>query len=147
MAADKSQDKGKQIIGENATAEDLAFVRKYWDKLSSSTKKAKWINDPAQHEDYPGQSLVTRNQEVIMNWAGVRRGVPATVPGTEYDGRPGVLRFNFPGYGGESLKEISWDEWLETFNERQLVFIFQEHLKDGRTSNFFKFDSPYREHE
>ena len=147
MDPDSPQAEALQIIGENATADDLEFVKKFWDKLSATTKRSKWINTPSQVEDHPGQSLVTRNHQVIMDWTKKRQAVPATVPGSEYDGRPGVLRFNFPGYGGENLKEISWEKWFETFDERNLVFVFQQHLKNGRTSNFFKLDSPYREHE
>jgi len=107
----------------------------------------KWINTPNEHEDHWGQALATRNHEVIKKWAAQRQATPATVPGTEHEGRPGVLRFNFPGYGGQSLQEISWDDWFQTFETRQLTFIYQEHLKNGRLSNFFKMDSPYREHE
>lgn len=110
-------------------------------------KANKYINSLNEHEDHPGQTLATKNHEVIMNWAQQRGGVPATVPGTEHEGRPGVLRFNFPNYGGQDLKEISWEDWFRTFDERQLTFIYQEHLKNGRLSNFFKMDSPFREHE
>ena len=119
--------------------------RQSTDRLSRSTKYAKWIESPDDHEDHPGQSLVTRNHDVIRRWAEERGAQPATVEGTEHDGRPGVLTFDFPGYGGENLKPISWDEWLQRFDERNLAFHFQEHLKDGRPSNFFQLDSPERE--
>ena len=115
------------------------------DRLSRSTKYAKWIESPDDHEEYPGQSLVTRNHEVIRRWAEERGAQPATVEGSEHDGHPGVLRFDFPGYGGQTLKPISWDEWLQTFDERNLAFHFQEHKKDGSLSNFFRLDSPERE--
>ena len=66
-----------------------------------------------------------------------RRGgaIPATVPGTEDDGRPGRLTLDFPGYWGERLRHISWEEWFRTFDDRHLVFLFPEHLKSGRPSN------------
>jgi hypothetical protein len=114
-------------------------------KLSESTKRAKWIDNTNDHEDHPGQTLATRNHDVIKQWAEERKAVPATVPGTEHDGRPGVLRFNFPGYGGKDLEEISWDDWFKPFDERNLVFLFQEHLKNGNQSNFFRMDNPDRE--
>lgn len=60
-----------------------------------------------------------------------RDAQPATIPGTEYDGRAGVLRFNFAGYGGRELEEIDWEDRFETFDERELVFVFQEHKSDG----------------
>jgi hypothetical protein len=90
------------------------------------------------HEDHPGQSLVTSDGEVVKRWAQDRGAVPATAPGTEHGDHLGVLEFDFPGYGGENLREVSWDEWLSTFAERDLEFVYQEHLKDGRASNFFQ---------
>ncbi|HBY95486.1 MAG TPA: hypothetical protein DEP84_16280 [Chloroflexi bacterium] len=106
-----------------------------------------WIHSLDEHEDHPGQTLAARSHEVIKHWAEERDGKPATVPGTEHNGRPRVLRFDFPGYGGKDLKEISWDEWFKIFDERQLVFLYQEHLSNGNQSNFFMFDSPEREHD
>lgn len=105
----------------------------------------KWIESPKEHEDRPGQSLATRNHQVIRRWAQERRAKPATVPGTEHNGRPGVLRFNFPGYGGRRLQEISWDRWFQSFDERNLIFRFQEHRRDGNQSNFFRLENPARE--
>jgi hypothetical protein len=115
------------------------------ERLSSSTKYAKWINSPNDHEDRPGQSLVTRNHDVIQSWAEERGAQPATVATTEQGHAPRVLRFDFPGYGGKKLKSISWDEWFEPFDERNLAFHFQEHKTDGSLSNFFRLDSPDRE--
>ena len=56
-----------------------------------------------------------------------------------------MLRFNFPGYGGQSLQPINWDDWLRVFEDRDLVFVFQEHKADGQQSNFFILDNPSRE--
>ncbi|MBX6341750.1 MAG: hypothetical protein IRY97_04775 [Thermomicrobiaceae bacterium] len=103
------------------------------------------MTSPDEHEDHPGQTLATRSHEVIKRWAEERNATPATVPGTEHGNRPGVLRFDFPGYGGQELQHISWDDWFTTFDERNLVFLFQEHMKNGNQSNFFRFDSPERE--
>ena len=55
-----------------------------------------------------------------------------------------MLRFDFPGYA-EDLQPVSWDAWCRMFEHRQVVFLFQEHLRSGRRSNFFAFDSPFRE--
>jgi hypothetical protein len=115
------------------------------DRLSRSTQYAKWIESPDDHEDRPGQSLVTRNHEVIRQWAEERGASPATISGTQDQARPRVLRLDFPGYGGEELEKISWEEWFEPFDERNLAFHFQEHKTDGTLSNFFRLDSPDRE--
>lgn len=131
----------------NVTQEEAEFIEEHKDSLSRTTQRARWIHSPDEHEDHPGQSLATQSHEVIMHWAGERGAKPATIPGTEHGGRPGVLRFNFPGYGGKAIKEISWEEWFKPFDQRQLVFVFQEHMKDGTQSNFFQLDSPERERD
>jgi hypothetical protein len=107
-------------------------------------KYEKEITSTGEHEDRPGQTLVTTNHEVIRQWAEERSAKPETVPGSEYEGRPGRLRFDFPGYGGQDLKEISWDDWFRTFDERKLNFIYQEHKADGSQSNFFRLENPGR---
>jgi hypothetical protein len=104
-----------------------------------------WIESPDQRAERPGQTLATQSHDVIRRWAEERGAVPATVPGTERDGRPGVLRFDFPDFGGGRLRAVDWDEWFETFDQRRLVFLFQEQMKSGRESNFFRLDSPDRE--
>ena len=111
---------------------------------NQSQKVVKTVDD---HEDYPGQTLVTGEHDVIRHWAGDRHAQPATVPGTEHEGRPGVLVFDFPGYGGENLSHIDWEEWFRSFDDRKLRFIFQEHLRDGRQSNFFQLENPERQGE
>ena len=45
---------------------------------------------------------------------------------------------NFPGYGGERLQEISWDEFFRKFDEKNLEFLYQEQTRGGEQSNFFK---------
>ena len=104
-----------------------------------------WIEDPDEHERHNGQTLATRNHEVIKSWAEKRRATPSTVPGTGHGGRPGVLTFDFPGYGGQNLQHIGWDDWLGVFDDRHLTFLYQEHKKDGHESNFFRLDKPNRE--
>lgn len=105
----------------------------------------KQISSTREHEDHKGQTLVTSDHDVIRQWAKARDAQPATVPGTEHDRRPGVLTFDFPGYGGDKLRHISWDDWFRTFDDRGLRFLYQEHLRSGKESNFFKLQNPNRE--
>jgi hypothetical protein len=66
-------------------------------------------------------------------------GKPARVRGTGDGGDPGVLRVDFPGGSGEDdLEHISWDEWFEKFDERNLAFLYQESKASGEDSTFFK---------
>lgn len=134
----------KDQMPEKISDKDKDYLKKYADKLSDSTQYARWISNPKDHADHDGQSLVTRSHEVIQKWAEERDAKPATVPGTEHGDRLGVLRFNFPGYGGQDLQEVSWDEWFKTFDDRNLVFVYQEKMKNGNQSNFFRLDNPDR---
>jgi hypothetical protein len=102
------------------------------------------VTSPDQHEERPGRSLVTTDHDVIRQWAEERDATPCTVPGSEYEGRPGRLLLDFPGYRGENLEHISWDDWFRTFDERKLNFLYQEHKKDGSQSNFFRLENPDR---
>ncbi|MFG3578881.1 SAP domain-containing protein [Micromonospora chersina] len=113
---------------------------------SKSIKYAQEVTSVDDEPERPGRSLVTTDHEVIRRWAEARKGVPTTVDGTEHDGHAGVLRFDFPSNGREQrLREISWEEWFRTFDERRLNFIYQEERSDGRQSNFFRLESPDRE--
>ncbi|SHF29247.1 hypothetical protein [Streptoalloteichus hindustanus] len=88
-------------------------------------------------EEHPGQTQVTTDPDVIRKWAEERDATPATVPGTEHGDHLGVLRFDFPGYGGDKLEHVDWDQWFDTFRERDLEFVYQEHMSSGKQSNFF----------
>lgn len=81
-----------------------------------------------------GSAQATRDHEEIQRWAEERDGAPAIVKGTG-----GLLRIDFPGFSGEkTLEHVSWDQWFELFDENNLVFLYQDRTKDGRTSRFFK---------
>ena len=89
-------------------------------------------------------SKTTTDLKKIKQWAEERDGKPARVKGTGNDKKDdgGVLRIDFPGYSGEdSLEEISWDEWYQTFKEKDLSFLYQEETSDGKESRFFKLVS------
>src|SRR4051794_27136756 len=117
--SEAKKDTNAETNGTNLTNEDREFLAEHGDQLSDSTRRAKWIHTPDEQADRDGQTLATRSLEVIRAWAEERGGRPATVPGTEHDGRPGVLRFNFGG-DDDRLQEISWDDWFGTFEARNL---------------------------
>ncbi|HEX8277661.1 MAG TPA: hypothetical protein VF540_03170 [Segetibacter sp.] len=87
-------------------------------------------------------SKTTTDLKTIQKWAEERDGKPSRVKSTADGKGGGVLRIDFPGYsGGDSLEEISWDEWYETFNDRKLSFLYQEETAGGKESRFFKLIS------
>lgn len=87
-----------------------------------------------------GEPKITTDHNVIKEWVEKRGGRPAVVKGTKNQGEGiGLLRINFPGYSGaQSLEEISWDDFFKTFEEKKLAFLYQEELRGGQESRFFK---------
>jgi hypothetical protein len=86
----------------------------------------------------------TTNHDEIRKWAEERNAKPSTVKRTGKKEEPGVLRLDFPGYsGGDSLQEISWDEWFSKFDEEGLALLYQAETKGGEKSNFNKLVSRF----
>ncbi len=82
-------------------------------------------------------SQTTTDHDTIRRWAEERGGVPAVVRGTEDDEGEGILRIDF-AEPDDSLEEISWEEFFEVFEDRELAFLYQEETEDGNESRFFK---------
>lgn len=81
----------------------------------------------------------TTDHQTIRKWAEQRGGRPTRVKGTGSGDDPGVLRLDFPGYSGEDdLEAISWDEFFEKFDQKNLALVYQEKTDDGELSNFNK---------
>lgn len=82
------------------------------------------------------------DHEEIRRWAEDRGAHPACVRGTGGNNDIGMIRLDFPGYSGEeSLEQISWDDWFEKFDERNLALIVQDKTSGGQKSNFNKLVS------
>ncbi len=88
-----------------------------------------------------GESKITTNHEEIKKWVEKRGGWPAAVKTTEKNNEEaGLLRIDFPGYSGkDTLEKISWHTFFKKFEESNLAFIYQDEVKDGGESRFFKF--------
>jgi hypothetical protein len=114
------------------------------EETSKSLKYSQEVTSPDDEPEREGRSLATTHHEVIKQWAEDRGGAPATVEGTEHGDHLGVLRFDFGGEN-ENLRQVSWEEWFATFDERRLNLIYQENTADGNQSNFFRLESPDRE--
>ena len=117
---------------------------RYGDDSSKSLKYSQEITSTEEEPEREGRSLATTHHEVIRQWAEERGGVPATVDGTEHGDHLGVLRIDFRDKDA-NLREVSWEEWFKTFDERRLNFIYQEQRTDGTQSNFFRLENPDRE--
>jgi hypothetical protein len=84
----------------------------------------------------------TTDHETIRKWTEERGGHPATVKATAQGAEAGILRIDFPDYGGEeALEQIDWDDFFDKFEESKLAFLHQDKTDDGQTSRFCKFVS------
>lgn len=82
--------------------------------------------------------MMTDHDE-IRNWAEERNAKPTCVKGTGSREDTGMIRLDFPGYtGADSLQPISWDDWFDKFDEKNLGLLVQDETSRGETSNFNK---------
>jgi hypothetical protein len=87
-------------------------------------------------------SRTLTDHEEIRRWAEERGARPSTVRSTHGDDSVGIIRLDFPGYSGaDSLEEISWDEWFEDFDDKNLALLVQDETANGQKSNFNKLIS------
>lgn len=90
---------------------------------------------------YPmSESKKTTDRSAIKRWAEARNGVPTFVKGTE-NGDGGLLRIHFPqaSSSDENFDKVDWNEFFETFEERDLAMLYQEEKENGEKSTFHKF--------
>jgi hypothetical protein len=66
------------------------------------------------------------DHEEIRNWAEARGGHPACVKGTGGQGDTGMIRLDFPDGPEPSLDAISWEEWFDKFEEKQLALMVRD---------------------
>ena len=86
------------------------------------------------------EARTTTDHDTIRKWTEARGGRPASVKATHKGEETGILRIDFPGRGDDdTLAAISWDEFFDKFERERLAFLYQDELKDGATSRFFKF--------
>jgi len=80
----------------------------------------------------------TTEHSTIKKWAESRGANPSVVMKNEIQTEN--IRLSFPGTESdkEDLKEISWTEWFNLFEENQLEFIYQIEDDKGNTNNFYK---------
>ncbi|HLJ47303.1 MAG TPA: hypothetical protein VKU01_14905 [Bryobacteraceae bacterium] len=88
------------------------------------------------------KSHVTTDHETIRRWAEDRGAHPACVKGTGGKNDVGMIRLDFPGYSGaDSLQEISWDDFFQEFDKKELALLYQDTTAAGQKCNFNKFVS------
>ncbi len=71
----------------------------------------------------------TTDHETIRKWAEGKGGKPAAVDRTHEGGDVGIIRIMFPTAqqsSHENLVEISWDEFFEEFEKRELALVYDQ---------------------
>jgi hypothetical protein len=84
------------------------------------------------------QGKLTIDHDEIRQWVQERGGRPSRVKdtvGKDHEG--GLLRIDF-GKPEPSLEEISWDDFFEVFDDRELGFLYQDETAEGGKSYFCK---------
>lgn len=80
----------------------------------------------------------TQDHDQIRHWIEERGGKPAVVKDTQNnDSGAGLLRVKFDD-SEENLEDVSWDEFFDTFDDKDLTFLYQNQIQ-GNPSRFFKF--------
>jgi hypothetical protein len=82
----------------------------------------------------------TTDHALIKHWVEERGGRPSRVrnTATKKDPESGILRIDF-GEPEPNLERISWDDFFEVFEDRELAFIYQDESEHDRKSYFCKF--------
>jgi hypothetical protein len=73
-------------------------------------------------------SETTTDHDEIRRWAEGHGARPAAVAATGSGDDPGILRLMFPEApqnDDDALEEISWDEWLQAFDENDLALVYE----------------------
>ena len=88
------------------------------------------------------KSQILTKHEDIRRWAEARGGIPARVKRTGGEDDVGMIRIDFPGYSGEqSLEPISWEQWFEKFDEKELALVVERQPPQGDKGRFNKLVS------
>jgi hypothetical protein len=81
-------------------------------------------------------SRTTTDHDEIRLWAEERGGTPTEVASPLQGQQIGIIRIDFPGYGGEGLRPISWDEWFQRFDDANLSLVLEEATAGGQRSSY-----------
>lgn len=144
MEADRTLSQiSKRLLKENALA--LRSQQRESSQLSRGSSRSRSSRSSSSRRSgrsAGGSAQPMTDHDEIRQWAEERGGKPSCVRGTGGRGDIGMLRLDFPGYsGGKSLQPISWDDWFEKFDERNLALLVQNRTARGKKSNFNKLVS------
>ncbi|WMJ74220.1 hypothetical protein RCC89_13740 [Cytophagaceae bacterium ABcell3] len=87
------------------------------------------------------EAVRTTNHAEIKRWVKDRHGVPARILETDTPGL-GPLTIYFPEAQEkpDNLEVLTWDVFLEDFENHGYRFVYQEALPDGTMSYFYRIE-------
>lgn len=86
------------------------------------------------------EGKVTTDPEVIQNWAISRSGYPAIGKRLQDTEIVSELCINFTDtQSSSSIEPISWEEFFRKFQEKKLVFLYQDKNSAGEVSRSYIF--------
>jgi hypothetical protein len=80
-------------------------------------------------KDSGGGARTTTDHDEIRTWAEDHGGRPAAVKRTHKGGDVGIIRIMFPDAPNsehDALTEISWDEFFQEFDQRDLALLYED---------------------
>ena len=110
-------------------------------KSGGSKKSKSGAGSTRAHPAHEGGHAAERttDHDAIRAWVEERNGRPSVVTRShDAEEGGGILRIDFDE-PESSLEEVPWDEFFQTFEDRQLAFLHQDRTADGKVSRFFKF--------
>ncbi len=90
--------------------------------------------DDTPPSETPAQRRLTTDPERIREWAEARDAVPIRVRDGEGHGHSFARRDEM----GEHHEEVTWDEFVERFEDDDLVFAYHEEEPTGEGMGFFE---------
>lgn len=87
-----------------------------------------------------GESKITTDHDTIRRWAEERGGQPVAVTraggnlSTDTDMRIDFLNERW----NEEVEKISWEEFFQRFDERNMAMVYQDETEGGRKSRYCK---------
>lgn len=83
----------------------------------------------------------TIEHRVVREWAEKRGLVPTTIRGTWGSDLPTPLQLTEPEADADPARiELTWDQFFEIFEDRQLAFTYQDDDVSGVPSQYYKFE-------
>src|SRR5690606_78847 len=82
-----------------------------------------------RRERTPDMSDTTTDHDTIRKWAEAKGGRPAAAKSTHSGTDVGIIRIMFPDAPNsehDALVEISWDEFFEEFEKRELALVYEK---------------------